>query len=190
MAPSTIVAIFGLSGAGKSTLSNVLKERLDYKHIHCIGHIKRYYEKTYGMPPGALDTYEGKAFRVPGMTCTLGEMLEKLYHFWEDVDPVHSVRGLEGILCELIENKQNFSINAIRNAAEVIILKDMKERYPDIKILKVLLNSDQEVNKSTDHLQIKLYDVLPADKEIKFFNNYTDKAFDTLVNWVVESTNN
>lgn len=186
MLRTKVVVLFGNSGSGKSTCAEFMKERYGYIHTPCIGHIKRYYEKIYKLPPRALDTYEGKAIIPAGMTCSLGQMLEKLYHFWAEVDPCHSVRGLEDILCDLIENNLNVVIEGVRNPAEVELIDHLKERYPDIILLKVwIIGDNRERKKDTDIFQEKLYSILKADDSRFIKNEYNNTTFEQLIPFIL-----
>ncbi len=186
MLRTKVVVLFGHSGAGKSTCARFMKDIYGYIHTPCIGHIKRYYEKTYKLPLGALDTYEGKAIIPAGMTCSLGRMLEKLYHFWGEVDPCHSIRGLEDILCNQIENRLNTVIEGVRNPAEVELINHLKDRYPDIDLLKVWIIGTHSQRKDTDLLQEELYSLVEADDSRFITNEYNDNTtFEQLIPFIL-----
>lgn len=56
------IIIFGDSGSGKDTIANYLVEKYNYKRIHPIGDLKKFFESYFNCP--SLDTKEGKDFQI------------------------------------------------------------------------------------------------------------------------------
>ena len=179
---SKLICIFGMSGSGKTHLSNRIESLLSYPAIHCIGHIKRYYERIYNLPIGSLDTPEGKNHIAPGAKSSVGECIVQLYHFWQEHDPAYSTRGLKQIIIDLVESDTSFTLNGIRNMEEGVMINELKSKYKSsLEVYKIWIESDLSNPLTTDALQEDIYQRIIEDKQFELFNDMTFNCFDQFI---------
>ena len=69
------IIIHGLSGSGKTEASKCLSELLGVEEIHPIAPWKRFTEKYYELPEGALDTTEYKEYTPNGMNIAMNQFM-------------------------------------------------------------------------------------------------------------------
>ncbi len=160
-----LVCVFGYSNSGKSIFASQLEQSSAGRmtRVHCVGHIKRLYEKWYQLPEGSLDTPKGKAFKDEKMITTIGKAVEDLYFFWREHDPYHSTRGLRFTLDSLFSAGKGVILEAIRNPEERVLLKEYLKQHKDMQVIKIWIDNDNAKPLPTDKYQEEIFYSLKAD---------------------------
>jgi broad-specificity NMP kinase len=148
------IIIHGLSGSGKTEASKCLSKLLGVEEIHPIAPWKRFTEKYYGLPEGALDTTEYKEYTPNGMNITMNQFMVNLYHFMRENDPYFSSRMMrtdhisEGIPTVLL---------SLRNLEEVEVIESMLSTLINrcCIVINISRSSEQVLSSDVNYQAIK-----------------------------------
>jgi dephospho-CoA kinase len=119
------IIIHGLSGSGKTEASKCLSKLLGVQEIHPIAPWKRFTEKYYGLPEGALDTTEYKEYTPNGMNITMNQFMVNLYHFMRENDRYFSSRMMRTEIQRHISEGIPTVLLSLRNLEEVEVIESM-----------------------------------------------------------------
>ena len=119
------IIIHGLSGSGKTEASKCLSKLLGVQEIHPIAPWKRFMEKYYGLPEGALDTTEYKEYTPNGMNITMNQFMVNLYHFMRENDRYFSSRMMRTEIQRHISEGIPTVLLSLRNLEEVEVIESM-----------------------------------------------------------------
>jgi len=151
------IIIHGLSGSGKTEASKCLSKLLGVEEIHPIAPWKRFTEKYYELPEGALDTTEYKEYTPNGMNITMNQFMVNLYHFMRENDPYFSSRMMRTEIQHHISEGIPTLLLSLRNLEEVEVIESMLSTLINrcCIVINISRSSEQVLSSDVNYQAIK-----------------------------------
>ena len=132
----TLIVVLGKTRSGKDTIGEVITSESYYrKRVKMADQMKRFIEKSYDLPIGAMEDPEYRNSKLPDSDRTYLDLMIEIYTLQPKTDPLFWKRETFRQMRQLLEvEKLSVVLTDLRQPSEVTEVLKLAEHYPLIAL--------------------------------------------------------